>query len=273
MNANELIDAEGLIQTDLFCDGCGYNLRALPSSGRCPECSLPVIHSTVPDSLRSAPRFRLAILFVGLTLHNCGTIALVFTLFAAMRSPVLWILSLSAWAGGMWTLTICPNEAQRPKVPAIRASLFVRLASLLSAGAGFVAAAVSSSPASSPGFPLTMTLISAIAWYVAEFSASEVSIGLARLIPNAPLAEFIAWTRKFSVFGPVPLLLIFVTDAVTELASYGRLHLIADYSAISAWILGLAALTTFLWLWFSLVCRFQLARSVRRVHRLPLRPR
>jgi len=36
------------IARDLPCRGCGYNLRGLFKSGRCPECGMPVIESTRP---------------------------------------------------------------------------------------------------------------------------------------------------------------------------------------------------------------------------------
>ena len=32
------IDKERIILTSVYCGGCGYNLRTLPSTYRCPEC-------------------------------------------------------------------------------------------------------------------------------------------------------------------------------------------------------------------------------------------
>jgi uncharacterized repeat protein (TIGR04138 family) len=37
--------AETIIESDLPCEACGYNLRALPLSKRCPECGDPVMKS------------------------------------------------------------------------------------------------------------------------------------------------------------------------------------------------------------------------------------
>lgn len=45
-----------LLETDLPCVSCGYNLRGLPPGGRCPECATPVAVSLQGDGLRFANR-------------------------------------------------------------------------------------------------------------------------------------------------------------------------------------------------------------------------
>ncbi|MBN1512009.1 MAG: hypothetical protein JXB13_08340 [Phycisphaerae bacterium] len=45
-----------LLETDLPCVSCGYNLRGLPPDGRCPECATPVAVSLQGDWLRFANR-------------------------------------------------------------------------------------------------------------------------------------------------------------------------------------------------------------------------
>lgn len=45
----DTVDAQSLIDIDLACVACGYNLRTQPRDGRCPECATPVA-----DSLLSA---------------------------------------------------------------------------------------------------------------------------------------------------------------------------------------------------------------------------
>jgi hypothetical protein len=45
-------DPNSLVDEDLLCRKCGYNLRGLAFGGRCPECNSAVIVSTQDDALR-----------------------------------------------------------------------------------------------------------------------------------------------------------------------------------------------------------------------------
>lgn len=51
-------EASGVIESDLPCRSCGYNLRGLFDGGRCPECDTPIDRSMRGDLLRySDPRW------------------------------------------------------------------------------------------------------------------------------------------------------------------------------------------------------------------------
>jgi ribosomal protein L37E len=50
------LDAAGCVATDTPCDQCGYNLRTLHVSARCPECGYPVMRALRSGMLRDAPR-------------------------------------------------------------------------------------------------------------------------------------------------------------------------------------------------------------------------
>lgn len=71
----------GLIDGDLECVGCGYNLRTLARDANCPECAAPV-----GDSVDAFPP------------------AFLFRRWSSIRwirlGLLLWVLSILAWAGG-----------------------------------------------------------------------------------------------------------------------------------------------------------------------------
>ena len=45
-------ETNSTIQTDLFCTGCGHNLRTPQHSGLCPECAKPVRESIISSEMR-----------------------------------------------------------------------------------------------------------------------------------------------------------------------------------------------------------------------------
>lgn len=71
-----------LIDSDLECIGCGYNLRTLTRDANCPECAAPVA-----DSVDAFPP------------------AFLFRRWSSIRwirlGLLLWVLSILAWAGGL----------------------------------------------------------------------------------------------------------------------------------------------------------------------------
>ncbi len=266
MNADELVDDAGYIRIDLRCSECGYNLRGLHWKGLCPECSAAIIHSTIPNTLQRAARSRLDVINIGLGLVSSGTVFLVCSLPLGHYQPILCIVAIAAWAVGMWLITIRPfiSESRSARVQYRWSRVAVRFASTLSAGAGCVAIARSFAAASASGLVLIMMLLAAVGWYAAELGASVISERLAKLIPNSELAKFIAWTGRFSVIGPVPLLATFATAVVSENVSGGRLRRFAGPSVSWAWLMGAFAITTALWLMFTLAARFRLASNIRK---------
>ena len=53
---NQQHDEAPSIDHDLSCMICGYNLRALPPAGLCPECGTDIARSTQGDLLKFADR-------------------------------------------------------------------------------------------------------------------------------------------------------------------------------------------------------------------------
>ena len=55
--------APPVVEADLNCVACGYNLRMQPVDGRCPECGATIRHTiTFPHLARSAPRWLVSLL-------------------------------------------------------------------------------------------------------------------------------------------------------------------------------------------------------------------
>lgn len=80
-----------LIDSDLFCVHCGYNLRTLEVLGRCPECGGYITDSTRHDSLAHADGRVTRRIALGLCLMVAGPILLI---VLAITQPTAWILVL-----------------------------------------------------------------------------------------------------------------------------------------------------------------------------------
>lgn len=98
-NFKDLEHAGGVIADDLHCRSCGYNLRGLSDSGRCPECEAPVDRSTHGDLLHySDPRwlrtvargFRILNLSIAL-----GLIALITIVILGRLAGMRWVTPAS----------------------------------------------------------------------------------------------------------------------------------------------------------------------------------
>ena len=72
-------DSSGCLLRDTFCRGCAYNLRGLPLTGQCPECSAPVALSIQNDLLRYSPPGWIKTLIRGTQIQAIGSIISVVT--------------------------------------------------------------------------------------------------------------------------------------------------------------------------------------------------
>ncbi|HVP12265.1 MAG TPA: hypothetical protein VMV94_13890 [Phycisphaerae bacterium] len=66
-----------VIADDMACVICGYNLRSLQASGRCPECGSPVHRSIHGDLLRYADAEWLGKVLLGITLMLWGILVMI----------------------------------------------------------------------------------------------------------------------------------------------------------------------------------------------------
>lgn len=101
-----------LIDQDLRCIGCGYSLKGLRTSGRCPECGRAISGKgprpafAGDDTLTDAPLGYLRFLALGCALMMVGSIATLFLLrrawllqselwtFAAAAASITWLLGV-----------------------------------------------------------------------------------------------------------------------------------------------------------------------------------
>jgi hypothetical protein len=128
------LDAQSLIAADLPCIHCGYNLRAQPPSGVCPECATPVMRSMRGDFLRFSDPDWLGIVTRGM---NWLTVAIVVTVVTALAqnflarqvrqvvTPGLGVL----WLYACWLLT---TPDPRRIEAGLTARQLVRIAAVLS---------------------------------------------------------------------------------------------------------------------------------------------
>jgi len=79
---NQGYDEAPAIVSDLSCMICGYNLRALPPAGQCPECGTDIARSTQGDLLKFADRKWVGSVYRGTCLLTIAGGLLVFCMLA-----------------------------------------------------------------------------------------------------------------------------------------------------------------------------------------------
>jgi hypothetical protein len=112
-SSDSTIPAAAIIETDVPCRSCGYNLRTLAVAGICPECATPVSESLRGDLLRYADPNFLRRLMVGTRLVYWATALLIFysvfvggVFHSIYRTLGICLVAASALiALGTWLLT------------------------------------------------------------------------------------------------------------------------------------------------------------------------
>ncbi|MCH8853081.1 MAG: hypothetical protein IID41_10575 [Planctomycetes bacterium] len=86
---NQQHDEAPAIDHDLSCMSCGYNLRALPSAGLCPECGTDIARSTQGDLLKFADRKWVGSVYRGTCLLTIANGLLVICVLAMIVFPFI----------------------------------------------------------------------------------------------------------------------------------------------------------------------------------------
>ncbi len=95
---------ESYITTDRECTRCNYNLRGLPSNGKCPECGLTVVRytsRTTGTMSDEAPSNFVRQLQAGFVLAFIGAVGSILS-----PSSIVMVISTSLWIGGIYLTTM-----------------------------------------------------------------------------------------------------------------------------------------------------------------------
>lgn len=223
----EAFDLRGPILVDTPCRRCGFNLRDLQQTGRCPQCGIPAGVSICGDLLRfSHPRW-LRQVAEGLTTILWGMLVMVVVQVAAAfmfkKDPAipqfLIVIASMIGAWGTWQMTTLDPTGAR-ETEGMNARKLVRLA-VLAGIAGAAARWLTSLGTSSAGSLIGLAffqLVCVVAVIAGEFAKLHYIGQLARRIPDEALASR-SDTLKWSLAICYGLLLVLGVIAIVSLAS------------------------------------------------------
>lgn len=120
------LDASGPVQGEIPCRSCGYLLKGLPATGRCPECGVAVAVSLHGDSLAHASPRWLTRAATGFRLAQVASTLLLLLLFpgtcclSALAPGATSLLGYCAVIAALWTVGLWNATTPEPGKPPAR---------------------------------------------------------------------------------------------------------------------------------------------------------
>jgi hypothetical protein len=187
-----------VVEYDLPCRTCGYNLRGLSPRGVCPECQTPVDRALHGDLLRySDPRW-VRSLARGMRMLNAAvalTLILVITMMVLqpLRERVWLMMSLALGLGalavaGVWLATQ-RDPAAIEREPALSWRRTLRIAMIVAVTLEAFDDLLINSLAGVRPARTSMMLLGTLAWIVVIIAALQHAAALARRIPHRDLVS------------------------------------------------------------------------------------
>jgi hypothetical protein len=251
--------AAPVIDTEMLCKRCGYNLCGLQPTGRCPECAAPIEFSMRGFYLRFADPQWLEKLALGTRLILWGLLIAIVVDIAAMfmlRYDLFLRQMIAMAAGsigyyGIWLLTE-PDPGKFDEIAGITARKVVRGALLAGIGLQVVEIAVprlATSPTANVMIVLAINLPAAVLRIVGEVAQLAYLQRLAGRIPNRILEDRANFLKRaigvsYGIFAAVGIVaaVIFAVGGSRAAVMRGSWSGLAVFGCVEG-VVGLALLT------------------------------
>ncbi len=196
------VNADGLasvvVDSDLLCRTCGYNLRGLSLRGECPECRTPVHRALHGDRLSySDPRW-VRMLARGMWLLNaalgCSVVLIVLLLLVQPLREHAWLpTSLALALGGIavagaWLVTQ-RDPADTERDPPVTWRRTLRVAIIAAVALEAFDDVLAHSTDATRGLTAAASLLGSAMWIIVILAAFRHAISLARRIPDPDLVS------------------------------------------------------------------------------------
>lgn len=273
-----MFDLSGALAADCMCRHCGYNLRGLHESGRCPECGTPVGASIRGDLLQFADPQWVEKVARGLTIIMwmilVGYVFGLLISFLGLVSPaafaILGLATASLSYYGAWLMTT-PDPSGVGEFGQWNARKIIRVTLIVGMLGQFCTSMAQSFPVALGLFGVFVAgaIVLALVGIAGEFAKFCYYEGLARRIPDESLADralFLRWGYSLSMIGAsvAGAIGLFATRGATippKGAALGTMACLGGVSGLALLIFSIMAVLLLIRLRRSVAEQARLARA------------